>query len=285
MKTIAVFPNKEKYQAVEVVDRLVKYAENKPINLVMTRDLADRFKHPELGIDNVHEAPLDLGITIGGDGTLLGFCRDFYNKGKHIPACGINIGTVGFLTDIEPDEIERKMDQYLEEKYRIVERNVLHGSVISGGTKMLLSHAMNDVVITKGGVARMLHLGLSIGGYRVGDFKADGMILSTALGSTAYSLSAGGPIVHPAVKAILITPICPHSFNARPMVVSDTESISVHIAAVHQDIQVVFDGQENFSLQPGDEVVVRKAMNPARIVKFEDKNYFATLNNKLWGSI
>ena len=111
MKTIAVFPNKEKYQAVEVVDRLVKYAENKPINLVMTRDLADRFKHPELGIDNVHEAPLDLGITIGGDGTLLGFCRDFYNKGKHIPACGINIGTVGFLTDIEPDEIERKMDQ------------------------------------------------------------------------------------------------------------------------------------------------------------------------------
>lgn len=283
MKTIAVFPNMEKIQTPQVIDRLVKFAKKKPIRLVMTRSKADLLGYPELGIDEICDAPIDIGLSIGGDGTLLGVCRRIYHR--NIPTCGINIGTVGFLADIEPSELERKMDQYLQGKYRIVERTMLHGSVISGGSKRFLGHAINDVVITKGGVARMLHLGLSVSGHRVGDYKADGMIVSTATGSTAYSLSAGGPIVHPAVKAILITPICPHSFNARPMVINDTESVSVHIAAVHQDIQVAFDGQDSYQLQPGDEVVIRKASNPVQIIKFEDKNYYNTLQSKLWGSI
>lgn len=273
----------EKIQTPQVVERLIKFAEGRPLKLVMPRSRADLLGYPELGIDDISDIHVDCGMSIGGDGTLLGVCRRLCHR--NIPACGINIGTVGFLADIELSELERKMEQYLLGKYRIVERTILHGSVISGGSKRFLGHAINDVVITKGGVARMLRLGLSISGYRVGDYKADGMIVSTATGSTAYSLSAGGPIVHPAVKAFLITPICPHSFNARPMVVNDTESISVHIAAVHQDIQVAFDGQDSYQLQPGDEVVIRKTSNPMQIIKFEDKNYYNTLQGKLWGSI
>lgn len=283
MKTIAVFPNVDKIQTPQVVDRLVKFAEGKPLKLVMPRSKADMLGYANIGVDEIYNIPVDCGLSIGGDGTLLGVCRRLYQR--NIPACGINIGTVGFLADIELSELERKMDQYLQGKYRIVERTMLHGSVISGGSKRFLGHAINDVVITKGGVSRMLRLGLSVSGHRVGDYKADGMIVSTATGSTAYSLSAGGPIVHPAVKVFLITPICPHSFNARPMVLNETESISVHIAAVHQDIQVTFDGQVSYQLQPGDEVVIRKASNPVQIIKFEDKNYYSTLQSKLWGSI
>ena len=128
----------------------------------------------------------------------------------------------------------------------------------------------------------MLQLGLSVGGCRVTDYKADGVIVSTATGSTAYSLSAGGPIVNPKVQALLITPICPHTFNVRPMIIAEDDEVRVHIAAVHQDILLTFDGQESFRLLPGDEVIVHRASKPARIVKFEDKNYYHTLKNKLW---
>lgn len=283
VKTIAVFPNIEKLQSAQVLEQLIAFAQDKPIRLVMSRSQADHFNHPELGIDEIYDAPVDCGLSIGGDGTLLGICRKLYSR--NIPACGINIGTVGFLADIELTELERKLEQLIAGEYRIVERTMLHGSIVTGGSRRFLGHAINDIVITKGGVARMLHLGLSVSGQRVGDYKADGMIVSTATGSTAYSLSAGGPIIHPAVKAFLVTPICPHTFTARPMVVNDTESVSVHIAAVHQDIQVTLDGQESFPLQPGDEVQIRKATNPVQIIKFEDKSYYSTLAGKLWGNI
>ena len=128
----------------------------------------------------------------------------------------------------------------------------------------------------------MLHLGLSVDGCRVTDYKADGLIVSTATGSTAYSLSAGGPIINPKIKALLLTPICPHTFNIRPMVIDEDEEGCIHIAAVHQDIIATFDGQESFRLLPGDAVIVRKASLPAKIVKFEDKNYYQTLRTKLW---
>ena len=159
---------------------------------------------------------------------------------------------------------------------------MISGFVRSGETERFLGHAINDVVITKGGVARMLQLGLSVGGCRVADYKADGVIVSTATGSTAYSLSAGGPIVNPKVQALLITPICPHTFNVRPMIIAEDDEVHVHIAAVHQDILLTFDGQESFRLLPGDEVIVRRASAPVRIVKFDDKNYYHTLKNKLW---
>ena len=130
----------------------------------------------------------------------------------------------------------------------------------------------------------MLHLGLSIDNYHVIDYKADGIIVSTATGSTAYSLSAGGPIIKPSVKGLLITPICPHTFSIRPMVVAEKDRIIVHVAAVHQDIQVTLDGQEYFSLEPGDDVSIRKARNNAKIIKFQDRNFYYTLKNKLWNN-
>lgn len=282
MKTIAIYPNINKAESAEVMERIHQYFADKDVRIVMSKDKANMFNCQEYGVDKLADEQIDMGLSIGGDGTLLGVCRRLYDN--KIPACGINIGRVGFLADIELSELETRLDSLLKGEYQIVERTVISGSVMSKGNKRFLGHALNDVVIGKGGLSRMLHLGMRINDIHINDYKADGVIVSTATGSTAYSLSAGGPIVNPNVQALLITPICPHTLDARPMIIPDTDEVQIYIAAVHQDIQMTFDGQESFQLLPGDVVYIRKGKNPARIIKFGDKNYYDTLKNKLWGN-
>ncbi|HCP95023.1 MAG TPA: NAD(+) kinase [Anaerovibrio sp.] len=284
MKTIAIYPNINKDESAKVMERIHSYFADKQdrVRIVVSRSIAEMFNCPEYGIDDLDNEPIDLGLSIGGDGTLLGICRKLYTR--KIPACGINIGNVGFLTDIELTELESRLDNLLNGEYQVVERTVISGSVLSQGNRRMLGHAINDVVIGKGGLSRMLSLSVRIDDTMINDYKADGVIVSTATGSTAYSLSAGGPIVNPSVPALLITPICPHTLDARPMIIPDDEEVQIYIAAVHQDIQMTFDGQESFQLLPGDVVYIRKGKNPARIIKFGDKNYYDTLKNKLWGN-
>ena len=284
MKTIAIYPNINKDESAQVMERIHSYFADKQdrVRIVMSRSIAEMFNCPEYGIDDLDNEPIDLGLSIGGDGTLLGVCRKLYTR--KIPACGINIGRVGFLTDIELTELESRLDNLLNGEYQVVERTVISGSVLSQGNRRMLGHAINDVVIGKGGLSRMLSLSMRIDDTMINDYKADGVIVSTATGSTAYSLSAGGPIVNPSVPALLITPICPHTLDARPMIIPDDEEVQIYIAAVHQDIQMTFDGQESFQLLPGDVVYIRKGKNPARIIKFGDKNYYDTLKSKLWGN-
>lgn len=283
MKTIAIFPNIEKSESAGVLERIVAFFADKDVRLVMPEATARLFGYPELGVQCLDELNVDMGLSIGGDGTLLGVCRQLY--AKDIPCCGINIGNVGFLADIEVPELESRLGKLLKDEYYIEERIVISSSHYSRGEKRFLGHALNDVVICKGGVSRMLHLGMSVAGCRLTDYKADGVIVSTATGSTAYSLSAGGPIINPVVKSLLITPICPHTLEVRPMVISDEDHVRIHIAAVHQDIQITLDGQESYPMLPGDEVTIRKAKNPAKIIKFEDRNYYYTLKNKLWRNL
>jgi len=284
MKTIAIYPNINKDESAQVMERIRSYFADKQdrVRIVMSRSIAEMFNCPEYGIDDLDNEPIDLGLSIGGDGTLLGVCRKLYTR--KIPTCGINIGRVGFLTDIELTELESRLDNLLNGEYQVVERTVISGSVLSQGNRRMLGHAINDVVIGKGGLSRMLSLSMRIDDTMINDYKADGVIVSTATGSTAYSLSAGGPIVNPSVPALLITPICPHTLDARPMIIPDDEEVQIYIAAVHQDIQMTFDGQESFQLLPGDVVYIRKGKNPARIIKFGDKNYYDTLKSKLWGN-
>ncbi|MBQ1855665.1 MAG: NAD(+)/NADH kinase [Anaerovibrio sp.] len=284
MKTIAIYPNINKDESAQVMERIRSYFADKQdrVRIVMSRSIAEMFNCPEYGIDDLDNEPIDLGLSIGGDGTLLGVCRKLYTR--KIPACGINIGRVGFLTDIELTELESRLDNLLNGEYQVVERTVISGSVLSQGNRRMLGHAINDVVIGKGGLSRMLSLSMRIDDTMINDYKADGVIVSTATGSTAYSLSAGGQIVNPSVPALLITPICPHTLDARPMIIPDDEEVQIYIAAVHQDIQMTFDGQESFQLLPGDVVYIRKGKNPARIIKFGDKNYYDTLKSKLWGN-
>ncbi len=280
MFTLAVFPNVDKENAITVVKRIVNFCEKKNLNLVIPLDEALFFGCEEYGIENIDKINIDMGLSVGGDGTLLGVCRRLFSK--NIPVCGINIGTFGFLADIELSELENKLEKILNGQFYIEERMILSGYVKSGDEgARFLGNAINDIVVTKGGVARMLHLGLSIDNRMVMDYKADGLIVSTATGSTAYSLSAGGPIINPKLKVLLLTPICPHTFNARPMVIDEKDEVTVHIAAMHQDIIVSFDGQESFQLLPGDDIIVKTSALPAKIVKFDDKNYYQIIRTKL----
>lgn len=279
MRSIAVFPNIEKTDAPQVLARIIRFFRERDVRLMLPADAAAFFSCGAYGIEAIENRPMDMALSIGGDGTLLGICRRVYER--DVPVCGVNIGTLGFLADIELPELEAKLAKILRGEYYLEERAVIAGYVRRGGKERFLGRAVNDVVVTKGAAARMLQLGLSVGGCHVADYKADGLIVSTATGSTAYSLSAGGPLVSPKLRVLLLTPICPHTFNARPMVIDENDEVMVHVAAGHQDMIAAFDGQENFPLLPGDDVVVRRARRPVRIVKFEDKNYYRTIRTKL----
>lgn len=278
---IAVFPNVDKPNAGDVLDRIFRFFAERDVQLILPMEEARFFGCAEAyGVENIEQEPVDMALSLGGDGTLLGVCHRYGSR--EVPVCGINIGTLGFMADIELDELEDRLEKILVGSYYIEQRLLLAGFVRSQGRERFLGHAINDVVVTKGGMARMLRLGLSINETHLMDYKADGIIVASPTGSTAYSLSAGGPIMNPTIQALLVTPICAHTFNMRPLVVNEHDVIHIHIAAVHQDILVTFDGQESFHLQPGDEVVVRKAQQSARIVKFEDQDYYQILRTKLW---
>lgn len=278
---IAVFPNVDKPNAGAVLDRIFRFFSERDVQLMLPMDEARFFGCAETyGVENIEQASADMALSLGGDGTLLGVCHRYGRN--EVPVCGINIGTLGFMADIELDELEDRLEKILVGGYYIEQRLLLAGFVKSNGRERFLGNAINDVVVTKGGMARMLRLGLSINETHLMDYKADGIIVASPTGSTAYSLSAGGPIMNPTIQALLVTPICAHTFNMRPLVVNEHDVIHIHIAAVHQDILVTFDGQESFHLLPGDEVVVRKAQQSARIVKFEDQDYYQILRTKLW---
>ena len=282
MMQIAVFPNLGKRRSGEIVDRIFKFYRNKDVRLIMPTNEARYFHREEYGLPCVERVHVDMALSIGGDGTLLGVCRRF--GGQSVPVCGINLGTLGFMADIETNELEGRLGQILSGEYRIEKRLLLSGFVRNEAGERFLGNAVNDVVITKSGVARMLHLGLSINETHLMDCQADGIIVSTPTGSTAYSLSAGGPIMNPNIRALLLTPICAHTFQMRPVALDEKDEVHIKASAVQQDVIVTFDGQESFQVMPGDEVIIKKADTMAQIVKFEDKDYYQILRSKLWGA-
>ena len=176
MLTIAVFPNTSKPEAPAVLQRILAFYEDKDVRIIMPVEEARIFQHAGYGVTDIENVKTDIALSIGGDGTLLGVCRRYSHHA--VPVCGVNIGTLGFMADIELHELEKKLQKLLDGDYRIEHRLLLAGSVISGGKERFLGHAINDIVV-KGGVARMLHLGLSINESHLLDCKADGIIISS----------------------------------------------------------------------------------------------------------
>lgn len=279
MMQIAVFPNMSKRRAGEIVDRIFNFYNNKDVRIVMPATEARQYRKDEYGLPCVERVHVDMALSIGGDGTLLGVCRRFGDQS--VPVCGINLGTLGFLADIEPRELESRLGKILAGQYRVERRLLISGYVRNELGEKFLGNAINDVVITKGGVARMLRLGLYINETHLMDYKADGLIVASPTGSTAYSLSAGGPILNPNIRALLLTPICAHTFQMRPLIVNEDDEVLIKISAM-QDVIVTLDGQVSHKIQPNDDVIVKKSTATAQIVKFDDKNYYDVLKAKMW---
>ena len=225
----------------------------------------------------------DLLITFGGDGTLLSVAR---HAPEHVPILGVNMGTLGFLTEIRVEELPNVLARVLDGDYE-VEPRVTFTVSVSGPDRDASKRyrVLNDVAINKSAVARIIEMRVSVAGLFVSTFRGDGMIIATPTGSTGYNLSAGGPIIYPTMGAVLITPICPHMLTNRPLVLPDELDIEVSLVTPDaRDIFLTLDGQEGFEISDRDRVCVRKSEERVLLIQSPDKNYFDVLRNKLtWG--
>ena len=281
MLTVAIFPNLIKPETRQILLRIRDFFSLRDARILLPRERAIEFEMPEFGIDNIELVPADFALSLGGDGTLLGICRRYAKN--PVPVCGINMGTLGFMADIEQNELETKLQKLCEGSYHVEWRPFLAGYVTKpGGEERFLGYAINDIVVTKGDVARIISLGLTVNETPLVECKADGFIVASPTGSTAYSLSAGGPIINPMVKGLVLTPICPHTLNIRPLIIREQDVVHIHLLDTRQSIIVTLDGQETTPIHPDDTVTVKCSDVGAGIIKFEDKDYYQTLRTKLW---
>jgi NAD+ kinase len=282
MLTIGLFPNTGKKDIEKVVQRIIGYLKKRGVKVFITRDAAFDFglDCPDIlcSMEEMKEK-INVAITLGGDGTLLNAAREIIPA--EISICGVNMGRVGFLAEIELAELESKLDQIVRGEYNVEERLMLDAAVFRGGKTIYESSALNDIVITKGGLSRMITLKLFVDGEITANYPADGIIISTSTGSTGYSLSSGGPIIMPKLKVVAITPICPHTLQSRPLIVSAEEEIKIKPEAVHNDIILTVDGQNMYNLMPDDTVLIKKSRFKTRLINFPGKSYYANIRTKL----
>ena len=266
--------------------RLVELARPRDMTLATEADLQGLWPDP-VPLISLDDAPPDIILSLGGDGTLLRTARYIGSRG--IPILGVKLGRVGFLTSAMPDEIDDMMAALARDEFTIESRTMIaatittaDGRTIDGGA------ALNDVVVHKGGVARVVRLQVDVDGEPVGGYSADGLIVATPTGSTAYSLSAGGPVVVPGVDALVVTPICPHTLAVRPLVVPATATIEVHVLPPWgtEDVLLSFDGQVGTPIEPDAYVRVTRAPHQARLVRLGSEGFFQRMRRKLqWGDL
>ncbi len=225
----------------------------------------------------------DLVLVLAGDGTLLGMADRIAHAGRDVPILGVNFGGLGFLTDITLPELYPSLAAALDGTARIEERLMLRSSVHREDRVLAERLLLNDVVITRGPLSRIIDVSVSVGHHFVARFTADGLIIATATGSTAYNLSAGGPIVHPAVDALVLTPIAPHILTNRPVVFPASEEVRVQPLSRDggDEIYVTFDGHEGLRLRPDDVVKICRAQETVRLVRASTRTYFEVLRRKL----
>jgi NAD+ kinase len=224
----------------------------------------------------------DLLIVLGGDGTLLSAAR--LAADREVPILAVNLGGMGFLTTVPQDEIYQILEEIFSCKHRVSERVLLEARIVRDGAVIRRQIALNDAVLNKAALARIMDVTLHVDSEYVTTYKADGLILSTPTGSTAYSLAAGGPIVYPTVESFVVTPICPHTLTNRPLVIPDTAKIEIDFQSEDDAVFLTLDGQIGIELARGDHIVVRKASEKLRLVRPAKKTYFQILRNKLkWG--
>jgi NAD+ kinase len=222
-----------------------------------------------------------LLISFGGDGTLLSVAR---HAPKDVPILGVNMGTLGFLTEVQVDEFPSVMERVLTGDYESEERVAFEVAVRGPGRDHRIYRVLNDATINKSALARIVEMRVTVGGEFVSSFRADGLIIATPTGSTAYNLSAGGPIIYPTMGAVVLTPICPHMLSNRPVVLPDTLEIEIGIATPHQEIFLTLDGQEGLPIAEHDVVCIKKSPNPVTLIRTPGKSYFEVLRAKLkWG--
>jgi len=254
---------------------VVEYFEGRGIACVLEDVAARKLGRPGgLSRPEVPSAS-DLVVVLGGDGTLLSIAHHAAQAG--VPVMGVNLGRLGFLTEIPVSEATLTLDRFIAGDASIISPR----SLLETRTAGVVSYCLNDVVVTKGALARMIELTIGIDGKEVATLKADGLIVSTPTGSTAYSLSAGGPIVHPLVPAFVLTPICPHTLSFRPLAVPSTSAVGVRLLTGGEEVFLTLDGQRGGALVRNDVVDIRKAPFELQLITSPRRNYYHLVKEKL----
>ena len=266
-----------------ILERLAGQAQRRGLSLFAEPGLRQVWGEKIPPLDS---APLSFLLTLGGDGTLLRGARML--AGAETPILGINLGRVGFLTTTTQDHLENALDAVASGSYNVERRLAVTAAIVGlDGAERSQQLALNDVVVHKGGVARVIRMSLIIEGEEVGPYSADGIIVATPTGSTAYSLSAGGPILMPGVESLVITPICAHTLAVRPLVIPAHLTVSIEpIAPWADDLLVSYDGQVGTTLSTGDRVVVRRAPTSVHLIRLGPEGFLTRMRKKLqWGDL
>jgi NAD+ kinase len=270
MKCAGIIAKHTDPQAESIVSDLCRWLEERGKGVVLDRETGALIGRQDSVVRSKIPELCDFLIVIGGDGTLLSAARVVGTSGK--PILGVNMGSLGFMTAVTLDEIYPALERIFRNEFEFEERMMLVAHVHRLGERVANYTVLNDVVINKGALAKMIDIKVTVGELYLSTFKADGLIISTPTGSTGYSLAAQGPMIHPTMKTILITPICPHTLTFRPLVVPDGLVV------------LTLDGQVGFGLRQGDVVEVRKADAPLRFFRSPFRDYFTVLRTKLkWG--
>lgn len=274
-----IMVNTGKPEAVAFGERLFKRLQARGVEVLMDSATAQVLGCQGLSRPG-YMALIDILLVLGGDGTLLSAARLASSFGK--PVLGINMGHLGFLTELDTDEeLEPALERVLDGDFTVEERMMIEGRVLRDATEVACFRALNDIVVTRGTFARMINVSAYIDHNHVTDYKADGIIVATPTGSTAYSLSAGGPIIEPLLDCLCITPICPHTLASRSVVARPEAHVRLKLLGGGEKVMLTIDGQEGIPLKPLDTVEVVQAEARAKFVKVSGRGFFEILNTRL----
>ena len=282
MKNIHVVCKRGKGEAVRIAGDIIKMF-GETLDISINEEAARELEYKKVfEMEHVGEGA-DLIIVLGGDGTLLSVAR--HARGEKVPILGVNLGGLGFLTETSVEELSSTLNRILEGGYDITKRTTLEVSVKRAGDIIFSMVILNDAVITKDALARIIDIETHVNDDYLTTYKADGLILSTATGSTGYTLAAGGPLLHPSLPNIILTPICPHMLANRPIILPEGAQVRAVLQSQNEKVVLTLDGQVGFPLEYGDEVIVRKSDHVVNLIASSSKGYFEILRTKLkWGA-
>jgi NAD+ kinase len=284
IKRIGIFANIEKEKIADHVRSLKKWLEEKGVQVFLEMEISRKMAVAGGLKWNDFARKSELVVALGGDGTMLRTAH--YMAGHRVPILGINLGSFGYLTEVNLNEIHSTLELVIERKFETDKRMMLDVSVKHGKTITNIGSVLNDVVINRGDLSRMNELEMEVNGRYLNTYKGDGLIISTPTGSTAYSLSAGGPIVFPGNDLIIVNPICPHTLTNRPIIFSDHSTLKITLWSKEKGAMLTLDGQEAFKIKSGDVVTVKRSKHATMLVLSPYRSYGEILRSKLgWGDL
>ncbi|HNQ63171.1 MAG TPA: NAD(+)/NADH kinase [Syntrophorhabdaceae bacterium] len=281
MKKIHIVCKKKKDDAIRLARKIIdEFGKNNDIYLDEESARSIRYEK-QIEIEHIGKNA-NFIIVLGGDGTLLSVAR--HGRENNVPILGVNLGSLGFLTEISVEEVPALINETLNDRFDISKRIMIDVSVNREGEKVFEFSILNDAVITKDALARIFDIETYVNDDYLATYRGDGLILSTPTGSTGYSLSAGGPILYPSLKNLIVTPICPHTLTNRPIILPENSTIRAILLSKDERVVLTLDGQIGFPLEYGDEIVVKQSSHVVNLIKSSSKGYFEILRTKLkWG--